>query len=376
MFDPDTGLFQRFSGLSQTFRVPAGAAAIQFTVASADLVADESAPVDAFEVALLDADSHASLSATAAGLDDTDALLNIQSNGSTVASPLVSVPGLLASGDILSLAEPLTIDISLDGVAAGTMAILQFYLLGFGVLNSQIAIDDVTILGAPPPEARNDHVETFEDTPVTVDVLANDQDADGLLDATSVVIQQPPEHGTVEVNADGTVQYIPDADFGGYDHFLYAVADNAELLSNSAAVIVHVLPVADEPFLVVSPAEGDQDSRIPLTISARARDYDGSESIAIEISDVPVGAELSRGLLVAPNVYQVQPEELAGLTIIPPMGSVDSFELTVTARAEEAEKGDVAESVLTLPVTVNFVFTPLVEIEEFARLSDRRAAGH
>ena len=119
------------SGLSQTFTIPAGATGLQFTITAANFVPNSQGPPDAFEVALLDASTFASLVGTAAGLGQTDSLLNIQQTGEVFFGPQVTVPGVATSGQT---AQDLlfTVTVDLSGVAAGTEATLFFDLLGFG----------------------------------------------------------------------------------------------------------------------------------------------------------------------------------------------------------------------------------------------------
>ena len=122
------------SDANTTFIIPAGATSFQFTITQADLQANgPNAPADAFEVALLDANSMQSLVGTAAGLTDTDAFLNIQQNGQVFFGSGVSVAGVSASGQTISLAGPITVTVDLSGVQAGTTATLYYDLLGFGM---------------------------------------------------------------------------------------------------------------------------------------------------------------------------------------------------------------------------------------------------
>jgi hypothetical protein len=97
-------------------------------------------PQDAFEVALLDAGTMQPLAGIAAGLTQTDALLNVQQDGQVFFSPLVTVAGLSASGQTAPAGMPLEVTIDLSGVTAGTRATLYFDLLGFGPTNSSVSI--------------------------------------------------------------------------------------------------------------------------------------------------------------------------------------------------------------------------------------------
>jgi hypothetical protein len=75
------------------------------------------------------------------------------------------------------------------------------------------------------PVAADDAASTELDTPVTVDVLANDSDADG--DTLSVVSVGAPLNGTAEINADDTITYTPNTGFIGEDSFVYTIEDGS-----------------------------------------------------------------------------------------------------------------------------------------------------
>ena len=103
------------------------------------------------------------------------------------------------------------------------------------------------------PTAVDDVASTDEDVPTTIDVVANDTDPDGSIDSTSVVILAPPvSGGTATPNPDGTVDYVPGADFVGTDVFTYLVCDDgvpAPILCDTATVTITVNPVPDTTFL-------------------------------------------------------------------------------------------------------------------------------
>ncbi|GGD64134.1 Ig-like domain-containing protein [Croceicoccus mobilis] len=74
------------------------------------------------------------------------------------------------------------------------------------------------------PEAMDDAAFAFRRTPVRIDVLANDTDAEG--DELTITSFTDPEHGTVIVNSDGSLTYIPDEDYKeGPDSFEYTITD-------------------------------------------------------------------------------------------------------------------------------------------------------
>src|SRR4051794_2407478 len=88
-----------------------------------------------------------------------------------------------------------------------------------------------------PPVANDDEKELPEsDDSVTVPVTANDTDADGSVDPSTVTIVTPPQHGTAVANGDGSVLFTKDDSFKHADSFTYTVADNDGLRSNAARV--------------------------------------------------------------------------------------------------------------------------------------------
>ena len=88
------------------------------------------------------------------------------------------------------------------------------------------------------PRATDDVAATREDTPVTIAVLGNDT---GLGDTPVVVTASDPPHGSVTVNADGTVTYTPDAGYSGGDGFSYTITDR-DGQTVTGMVVVTVTP--------------------------------------------------------------------------------------------------------------------------------------
>ncbi|HYD32404.1 MAG TPA: Ig-like domain-containing protein [Azospirillaceae bacterium] len=98
----------------------------------------------------------------------------------------------------------------------------------------------VTIVKNNSPIANPDSVATRRRTPVTINILGNDTDADGTLMPSTVTITAPPTKGTASANLNGTVTYTPSGGSSGTDRFSYTVKDDLGALSNVAAVTVVV----------------------------------------------------------------------------------------------------------------------------------------
>ncbi|WP_313515655.1 Ig-like domain-containing protein [Sphingobacterium sp.] len=100
-----------------------------------------------------------------------------------------------------------------------------------------------------PPEAINDEAETYKNQPVTVDVLANDIDHDGVIIPSTLNINSVYP-GSATITEDYKIRYKPDLDFLGEARIWYTVKDNFGETSNQAIVTILVkdgtsVPVAN-----------------------------------------------------------------------------------------------------------------------------------
>ncbi len=96
-----------------------------------------------------------------------------------------------------------------------------------------------------PPVANADSANTLSNTPVTINVLANDTDANG--DTLTIVDVTQGTNGSVVINGGTNVTYTPNAGFIGVDAFTYTITDgNAG--TNSATVTITVAAPAVPAF--------------------------------------------------------------------------------------------------------------------------------
>jgi DNA/RNA endonuclease G (NUC1) len=249
------------SNFSQTFVVPQGAKALQFTLLSTDLHRSPLTPGDTFEAALLDTRTGNSVVNFAAGLSNTDAFLNLQHNGQAYFSNQVKLVGATHSGDTLALNAPRTIQVDLTGVTPGTVVTLYLDLLGFGTRDSNVLIDDVRLLSelSAAPIATNDSASVTYNSSSPIAILNNDRDPDGTLNPNTLQILSQPQNGKVTINNDGTVNYTPNAGFLGHDEFIYIVQDDSGVISNSAKVSIVVAnpaPVIEQITIAPTLSEG------------------------------------------------------------------------------------------------------------------------
>ena len=92
-----------------------------------------------------------------------------------------------------------------------------------------VTIPEAPVLSVPSGlVAEDDEATTSAETPVTVDVLANDtfNDEPVTLDQLEgpPTIDQQPANGTVSVAPDGKITYTPNPGFAGTDEFVYRIA--------------------------------------------------------------------------------------------------------------------------------------------------------
>ncbi|WP_287416927.1 GEVED domain-containing protein, partial [Oceanithermus sp.] len=84
------------------------------------------------------------------------------------------------------------------------------------------------------PTATDDAATTYENTPVTIDVLANDDFGGDGPGSGAISVTTPPAHGTATVDdggtpndpTDDTIVYTPDPDYNGPDSFSYQICDS------------------------------------------------------------------------------------------------------------------------------------------------------
>ncbi|HIF9118558.1 TPA: Ig-like domain-containing protein, partial [Photobacterium damselae] len=110
------------------------------------------------------------------------------------------------------------------------------------------------------PQAHDDRVTTKEDNAITLDLLSNDSDVDGTIQITQIAgvaltggeQEIAVENGQIRVAADGTLTFVPNANYNGDVSFDYQITDNHGATSE-ATVTIKVMPDNDAP-------EFDQDS--------------------------------------------------------------------------------------------------------------------
>jgi len=158
----------------------------------------------------------------------------------SAASAFSSKPALAAisAGPVTVNLLTSSIPIIIVGRSVGTVT--GVLTVEAGLYNYADIFEVTVVAGNTPPVATDDQATTTADTPLDIDVLANDADPDGMLDPATVTVTGNPGNGTATVNLDGTITYKPNPGFTGNDTFTYTVTDDNGLTSNEATVQVTV----------------------------------------------------------------------------------------------------------------------------------------
>jgi len=215
-------------------------------------------------------------------------------------------------------------------------AIVQIVVNGVDTNQAPVAVDDfpgTTTVGVP----------------IVIDVLANDTDADGTIDPTTVTVVSIPQNGVVSVDAvTGDITYTPGDGSQGplgirIDTLTYTVRDDQGILSNEASISLGVdlpnaLPVAND-----DGAETEMGQVVNIDVLANDFDPDDTENIeTIDKTTVTIVAQPARGTVSVDSFSGV-------LHYIPEAGFSGEDTLTYTV----ADDREGVSNEATVFITVN-----------------------
>ena len=177
---------------------------------------------------------------------------------------------------------------------------------------SNVATVSITVTPVnDAPIANNDLATTNEDSPVTINVLGNDTDIEGL-NNSSVTITVQPTNGTVSVNpTTGAITFTPAANFFGTTTFTYQVCDNGmPVLCDDAVVTVTVNSVNDAPVANNDNATTAEDTPVNINVLLNDTDIEGLNPSSVTITVPPANGTVTvnpiTGVLTfnpAPNFF-------------------------------------------------------------------------
>ncbi|EAQ10992.1 FecR family protein [Maritimibacter alkaliphilus HTCC2654] len=193
------------------------------------------------------------------------------------------------------------------------------------------------------PVAADDALTLAEDAgPVTVNVLANDSDADG--DTLSVIDWSVLDvEGPWTAGEDGDISFAPPADFNGSETIEYTVSDGHGN-TDTATLTVTVTPVGDAPVAEDQASETAEDTPVQILPAFATADADGDPVSIIAFTQGSFGTVVDDG----EGGFLYTPAENAHGT--------DSFTYTVSDGTGATDIATV--SVTVTPVNDNPVATP------------------
>ena len=213
--------------------------------------------------------------------EDTSGIVDVLANDSDNDGDLDSTSLTIASGPLNGSATVVTAATAADGApgvqyvpepnAHGTDS-FDYEVCDLGGRCSTATVMVSVMPVNDPPVAIDDNATTNEDTPVTIEVLANDIDVDADLDADSLRVTVGPTTGDASV-AGASVIYDPDEDVSGSDTFTYAVCDLTGLCSTATATL-SITPVNDGPTAVDDAVSTDEDTPVTITVLDNDTDID------------------------------------------------------------------------------------------------------
>jgi large repetitive protein len=218
----------------------------------------------------------------------------------------------------------------------------------------------ITVSVAPvndPPVAIPDAATTNEETPVIVNVLGNDRDVEG--DPLTVTAASAP-NGTVTINPDGTLRYVPNANFFGNDVITYTISDGRGGFATST-VTMTVINTNDLPIAVNDVATTLEDTPVSLNVLTNDSDPDGNPLTVVKAvapnGTVVIGRD---GLITYTPNLNFNGTDIITYTITDGTGALVTATVTVTVTPVNDAPTDGNESVsaiggspLVIPVLAN-----------------------
>lgn len=269
---------------------------------------------------------------TGPGPHSTDIFGTVSNPANALLGPLASNGGPTFTHALLPGSPAIN-----GGTSTSTIAIPGSDQRGF----ARAGLTDIGAFENQAPVGIADSATTDEDTPVTINVLANDFERDG--EAFTLVAVQGAQGGTAVVNQDSTVLFTPDANFNGVASFSYVLRDAAGLETVTLVVItvvpVNDAPVAQDDFIII-----DEDILAQIGILANDSDVDGDTVSVDSILQQP-----------AHGTIQINSNGTISYTPLANFHGTDSFTYRISdgkGGFDEATVSIVVNSVNDAPVAV------------------------
>jgi len=272
-------------------------------------------------------------------------------NTSDIALWLASVTATDACGDVIVIDDFSGVLGPCDGVGTVEVAFTAIDACG----NESTRSASLAIVDTTPPDAVGDVATAHEDTSVQIDVLANDTD---VCDSSPALADVGDPVFGIAQTAGSEVLYTPPAGFSGTDTFSYTIEDCS---GNQASPLVEVtvLPVNDSPVANDETATAEEDTPLPITVTAT--DPDG-DTLRYTILSGPTngtitGFDLATGTLIYTPDANYNGPDLLAFEACDPDGLCDTGTVTIMVEPVDDPPTADPQSLTTpedtaLPITV------------------------
>lgn len=225
-----------------------------------------------------------------------------------------------------------------------------------------------------PPIANNDITSANENETVTLNVVANDIDIDGTINAATVdlnpaaggiQITRTVTAGTFTVSA-GVVTYVPATNYNGLASITYTVQDDAGTASNAATITVTVASVNSDPVAVNDAATTNEDTPVSLNVVTNDNDPDGTINAAtVDLNTATAGIQNS--FTSTDGTYTVNASGVVTFTPASNFNNPSSVTYTVN------DNVGATSNVATIAITITPVNDPPVANNDAASTPEKTA---
>ncbi|MFO0913889.1 MAG: Ig-like domain-containing protein [Pirellulales bacterium] len=159
----------------------------------------------------------------------------------------------------------------------------------------------VTVTGInDPPTANDDTVNINEDAATNINVKINDSSSPDTGEVLTVTAVTTPQNGTATIQANGTIRYVPTANYSGTDSFTYTLSDGNGG-TDTATVNITIAAVNDPPVATADTGTTNEDTPLTITVaSLLANDNSGATNESSQVLSI-TGVTAGTGGTVALN---------------------------------------------------------------------------
>ncbi len=216
------------------------------------------------------------------------------------------------------------------------------------------------------PVAVNDNAGTTLNKAVTVNVVANDTDSDGTIDATKVDLNTTVAgvqntantfQGSFSVNAQGVVTYTPIALFIGTATLNYTVMDNDGAVSNVATISITVQVINVAPVAANDNTTTTKNKAVTINVTQNDTDVDGTVDVTkVDLDPVLAGIQVTAN--TEQGAYSVSNQGIVTYT------PANNFTGVAARQYVVPDNAGALSNVATISITVQNVNSPPVAVDD------------